>query len=261
MPVKHKVLKDFQLLTDEKKILILKSKTILEDYKFKNKSEIVKVSPEVIKNNADYFQLIDWKEELQNFLKTNKIPQPAIITKKLLPFIENLLEELPTTTKEIIIEKPVTIEKEVYINNPIKSDDTEYETKLRKVELLQKKLENELVETNNIEAEYIAKKTKLDQLENSLKKQEHKLENLSKDLNEKDSKLNDKENLIQTQLEQINSFVKKDEIIEVLNSLKLDVPHQFQGYFGNSLQSEAVSDWYKELVASVIQKIEQSDIM
>ena len=36
MPVKHKVLKDFQLLTDDKKILILKAKTLLEDYKFKN---------------------------------------------------------------------------------------------------------------------------------------------------------------------------------------------------------------------------------
>ena len=36
MAIKHKVLKDFQLLTDDKKILILKAKTIIEDYKFKN---------------------------------------------------------------------------------------------------------------------------------------------------------------------------------------------------------------------------------
>jgi hypothetical protein len=40
MTIKHRVLKDFQLLTDDKKIIILKSKTILEDYKYTNKKEI-----------------------------------------------------------------------------------------------------------------------------------------------------------------------------------------------------------------------------
>ena len=108
MTIKHKVLKDFQLLTDDKKILILKAKTIIEDYKFNNKSETVTVPLDIIKNNPDYFAFIDWKEDLQSYLKTNKIPQPAVITKKLVPFIETMMSEASNPNiKEIIIEKEI----------------------------------------------------------------------------------------------------------------------------------------------------------
>ena len=99
MAIKHKVLKDFQLLTDDKKIIILKAKTIIEDYKFKNKSETVSVPVDIIKNNPDYFSFIDWKEELQSYLKVNKIPQPAVITKKLVPFIETMIIKFCNTSK------------------------------------------------------------------------------------------------------------------------------------------------------------------
>lgn len=90
MTVKHKVLKDFQLLTPDKKIVILKSGTILEDFKYKSKDNTLNINQDIINSNGEYFQLLDWKAELLSHLKVNKIPQPSIVSKKLVPFIEDM---------------------------------------------------------------------------------------------------------------------------------------------------------------------------
>ena len=171
MAIKHKVLKDFQLLTEDKKILILKAKTIIEDYKFKNKSETVSVPVDIIKNNPDYFSFIDWKEELQSYLKVNKIAQPAVISKKLVPFIETMMRESGTTTKEVIkeviIEKPKVVEKEVIVEKIISDDSLsiELETKLRKVQLKENQLDKEIEEANTKELDATNREKKAQELE------------------------------------------------------------------------------------------------
>lgn len=86
--VKHKLLSDYQFLTNDKKIIILKTGTIIEDYKYITKSDSVNIDMDIVHNNPHYFQAIDWKIELLSYLKQNKIPQPSVVCKKLIPFIE-----------------------------------------------------------------------------------------------------------------------------------------------------------------------------
>lgn len=73
MKIKHKVIKEFQYLSPEKKIFILKTGTILEEYNYKVKSEIIQIDKDIIDNNPEFFEIIDWKAELLTYIKTNKI--------------------------------------------------------------------------------------------------------------------------------------------------------------------------------------------
>ena len=177
MAIKHKVLKDFQLLTDDKKIIILKAKTTIEDYKFKNKSETVSVPVDIIKNNPDYFSFIDWKEELQSYLKVNKIPQPAVITKKLVPFIETMMSENGgTQTKEVIVEKEVI--KEVVVEKMMSDESLsiELEAKLKKLQIKENQLDKEIAETNQKEIEIESLIKGYEQKEKNLNREKSKLE-------------------------------------------------------------------------------------
>ena len=69
MKIKHKVIKEFQYLSPDKKIFILKLGTILEDYIYKVKTELIPIDKDIIDNNPDFFILIDWKAELITYLK------------------------------------------------------------------------------------------------------------------------------------------------------------------------------------------------
>lgn len=88
---KHRVVKDFQLITDDKKIFILKAKSVIENYRFLSKDIDINIDSDLIDNNPEYFQEIDWKQDLNSYIKSNKLPQPAQLSKKLIPFIESLL--------------------------------------------------------------------------------------------------------------------------------------------------------------------------
>jgi hypothetical protein len=223
MAIKHKVLKDFQLLTEDKKILILKAKTIIEDYKFKNKSETVSVPVDIIKNNTDYFSFIDWKEELQSYLKVNKIPQPAIITKKLVPFIETMMQESGTKTKEVIkeviIEKPKVVEKEVIVEKIISDDSLsiELETKLRKVQLKENQLDKEIEEANTKELEATNREKKAQELEKTYTEKLKEIEDKEKYLNSKEIELNEKESFLNDKESNLSSYVTKGQISQKID--------------------------------------------
>ena len=85
MSIKHKVIQDFQFISSDKKIIVLKANTILENYTYnpKGSGEPLKLEKELIENNNSFFKPLDWREELHTFIKVNKIPQPAIMTKKI----------------------------------------------------------------------------------------------------------------------------------------------------------------------------------
>jgi hypothetical protein len=198
MDVKHKVLKDFQLVTEDKKIVILKVKTIIENYEFKNKLDIVKVSKEIINNNPDYFSKIDWKEEFTSFLKQNKLPQPAILTKKIVPFIESLLDKNLSKQNEKIVE--VLVEKPIEKIVTDQSLSIELENKINKLKLKEEQLDKEIKETNlkEIEAENKQKiasilETEYKQKLDETSKKEEYLLNKEQDLLSKESYLIEKE--------------------------------------------------------------------
>lgn len=218
MAIKHKVLKDFQLLTDDKKILILKAKTIIEDYKFKNKLETVSVPVDIIKNNPDYFSFIDWKEELQSYLKVNKIPQPAVITKKLVPFIETMMSENGgTQTKEVIVEKEVI--KEIVVENLVsdQSLSIELETKLKKIQLKENQLDKEIEEANTKELDATNREKKASELEKKYTEKNEELEYKSKYLESKEIELNEKELRLNEKESKLSSYVTRDQISQKID--------------------------------------------
>jgi len=91
MKIKHKVVKEFQYLSPDKKIFILKVGTILEEYIYKVKTELIPIDRAIIDNNPEFFEVIDWKAELLTFMRSEKMPQPAQLGKKLIPFFEEMI--------------------------------------------------------------------------------------------------------------------------------------------------------------------------
>ena len=184
MAIKHRVLKDFQLVTEDKKIIILKSKTILEDYKYTNKKESAYVSKEIIQNNPEFFLKVEWTEELNNYLKLNKIAQPAVVTKKLVPFIEKMMSEIDVKTNvETVIVESVKHDYDIQL---------ELESKLKKVTLKESRLEKESDDLNIREAEINLKEKKTNKLDEDLKSKEKELQDRENLLNIKSSELESK---------------------------------------------------------------------
>ena len=229
MAIKHKVLKDFQLLTDDKKIIILKAKTVIEDYKFKNKSETVSVPVDIIKNNPDYFSFIDWKEELQSYLKVNKIAQPAVITKKLVPFIETMMDQGNTTIKEVIVEKevikevivekPKVIEKEVIVEKMVsdQSLSIELETKLKKLQLKENQLDKEIEEASSKEIEDTNREKRAQELEKTYTEKLKEVEDKESHLNSKEIELSEKELRLNEKECNLLSYVTRGQISQKID--------------------------------------------
>ena len=228
MAIKYKVLKDFQLLTDDKKILILKAKTIIEDFTIKNKSELVNISQDIIKNNNDYFAYIDWKEELQNYLKVNKISQPAVITKKLVPFIESMMSEKLTgkeiivekeIVKEVVIEKPKIIEKEVLVEKIVSdnSANLELESKLNKVKLKEEQLDKEIKEVNLKELDLESREKRISERESEYNKNIIELESKTNYINNKESELNVREQNVVEKESNLSIYLLRSDIDNKIN--------------------------------------------
>ena len=91
MKIKHKVIKEFQYLSPDKKIFILKIGTILEEYNYRVKTDIIPIDKDIIDNNPEFFEVIDWKSELLSYMRAEKLPQPAQLGKKIIPFIEEMI--------------------------------------------------------------------------------------------------------------------------------------------------------------------------
>ena len=84
--MKHKVILDYPHLGKDKKLTTIKKNTILVDYKVDD----VVIDPEVIENNPEYFQEVNWKQELRLFFKENKEKIPSATSLKV---IERFIEE------------------------------------------------------------------------------------------------------------------------------------------------------------------------
>ena len=91
MKIKHKLLSDYQYLTPDKKIILIKTGVVLEGYNYKIKTDIIPIDKEIVDNNPQLFEIIDWKSELLSYIKINKLPTPAVLTKKIIPFIEEMI--------------------------------------------------------------------------------------------------------------------------------------------------------------------------
>lgn len=225
MKLKHKVIKEFQFLTDDKKILILKVNTILEEYIYNQKDENIIIDKDIVDNNPEFFQEVDWKAELLSYLKSNKIPQPAVLSKKLIPFIDDMILSV---TPEII--SGVTV-------------DDEYVKELEQKEYDLGKKESRLAD---VEEDIEIRINRIKKREDDYKEDLRKLDTKEDELRQKLKVVSDRELEVNDKLQDINERERNLES-EVLNS-----SHDIDGKYKElqdkiSLDLKSLSEKEREL--------------
>lgn len=202
MTIKHKVIQDYQFVTDDKKIIVLKTNTILENYVYtpKGSQDSIVIDKEIIENNSEFFKILDWKEELHSFIKANKIPQPAILTKKIIPFID----EMFISSQNKISNTPIIVSN--HNDEEIKFKESQLESKAKRLEMLEKQLLEEQQKISNKELEFLRREKgiteKIKEIESSsindefyttqieeIKRKQLEILNKEKEIFEKESQL------------------------------------------------------------------------
>jgi hypothetical protein len=189
MKIKHKVIKEFQYLSPDKKIFILKVGTILQEYNYTVKSEIIPIDKDIIDNNPEFFEVVDWKSELLTHMKVQKLPTPAQLHKKIVPFIEEMvlssIQQNSTNSNSFSLDESKMKElewKEIDLNNRerrIKDKEEEIDIRLKRVE---KREEDHKSELKNLDK----KEDDLRQRSRDLTEKQIDLEDRTQDLNEKE---------------------------------------------------------------------------
>ncbi len=187
MRIKHKLLSDYQYTTPDKKIFLIKSGTILEEYVYKVKNESIIIDRDIIDNNPDFFEVVDWKYELMNYLKIQKIPTPAQLHKKIVPFIEEMvLSSISQNSNSGPVVDEAKVKelewKEIDLNNRekrIKDKEEEMDIRLKRVEKREQDHKEEL--------------KSLDKKEDELRERSRELTEKQLDLEDKIQDLNEKE--------------------------------------------------------------------
>ena len=199
MKTKHKLIQDFQFISADKKIFVLKSGTILEEYNYKLKSEIIPIDKDIVDSNPLFFELIDWKSELMSYMKQNKMPQPAQLGKKLIPFIEemvlsslqqnsggsmdpSLIRDLEKRESDLLSSKREIDRRELELD----SRDRRIKDKEDDIEVRSKRVEKR-------EDEYKSDLKNLDKKEDELRSKSRELSEKELDIQDKLQDLNEKE--------------------------------------------------------------------
>ena len=152
MKIKHKVIKEFQYLSPDKKIFILKVGTILQEYNYTVKSEIIPIDKVIIDNNPEFFEVVDWKAEMLAYMKVQKFPTPTQFHKKLIPFIEEMvlssIQQNSVPVNTIDESKLKDLEwKEIDLNSRekrIRDKEEEIDIRLKRVEKREEEHKSEI---------------------------------------------------------------------------------------------------------------------
>jgi myosin heavy subunit len=252
MKIKHKLLSDYQYLTPDKKIILIKSGVILEGYNYKVKTDIIPIDKEIVDNNPQLFEIIDWKAELLSYIKINKLPTPAVLTKKIIPFIEEMIlssisqqtgqklddskiRELEQKETDLFSEEQSLNRKLVSLESKERLlKDKEDELREKGRELINKGLElddklqdinerernldlNSLKSAEEIDSKYSELQTKINNDLKSLSDREKELESKLKEISKRESDLESKE-------DEINDKIKSHEItLEDFENYKQEV--------------------------------------
>jgi chromosome segregation ATPase len=207
MKIKHKVVKEFQYLSPDKKIFILKIGTILQEYIYKVKTELIPIDKAIIDNNPEFFEVIDWKAELLTFMRSEKMPQPAQLGKKLIPFFEEMImssiqhENVPSMDPALM--KDVE-RRETELNN-FKRDldriETDLESRDRRIKDREDEIEIRLKRVEKREDEYKLDLKTLEKKDDEIRVKNRTITEKELDLQEKSQELNERErNLDRTAL-------------------------------------------------------------
>jgi len=216
MKIKHKVINDFQYLSPDKKIFILKSGTILEEYIHKVKSELIPIDKAIIDNNPEFFEIIDWKAELMTFMKVNKMPQPAQLGKKLIPFFEEMVMSSiqqssgPSTDPTLMKD----VEKRESELNTFKRDldrrETDLDSRERRIKDKEDELDIRVKRVEKREDEYKLDLKVIEKKDDELRSRTRTITEKELDLQDKTQELNERErNLDRTALSSAKEYDSK----------------------------------------------------
>jgi len=222
MKIKHKVIKEFQYLSPDKKIFILKVGTILEEYIYKVKTELIPIDKEIIDNNPEFFEIIDWKSELLSYMKVNKMPQPAQLGKKLIPFIEEMiLSSMNQNSGGQVMDEYQIKEierKERDLNNRelrIKDKEEEIEIRLNRVEKREESYKEDLKDLDKKEDDLREKNRLLTEknldLEDKLQDLNERERNLDRTILQSSTELDSKYSELQKKIDSDLELVSKKE--------------------------------------------------
>jgi DNA repair exonuclease SbcCD ATPase subunit len=216
MKIKHKVVKEFQYLSPDKKIFILKAGTILEEYKYKVKTEIIPIDRDIIDNNPEFFEIVDWKAELLSYIKTSKLPTPAVLTKKLVPFIEDMI--LSSIQQNAAVGKPM----DDSLIREIERKELDLKSREKRIKDKEEEIDIRIKRVEKREIEHKDDLKSLDKREDDLRERSKEVIEKGLDLDDKIQELNEKErNLDRTSLESTKEI--DDRYVKLQAKIDLDL--------------------------------------
>lgn len=242
MKIKHKLVSDYQYLTPDKKIILIKAGIILEEYNYKIKTDIIPIDKEIVDNNPQIFEIVDWKTEMLSYMKAHKLPTPAQLHKKIVPFIEEMIlssigqqtgqqtgqklddskiRELEQKETDLFSQEQVLNRQQVSLESKeriLKDKEDEIEVRTKRLE------KRELEHKNDLSS--------LDKKEDELRERGRELINKGLELDDKLQDLNERERNLD-----LNSLKSAEEIDSKYSEL--------QSKINNDLKS--LSDKEKEL--------------
>jgi predicted nucleic acid-binding Zn-ribbon protein len=230
MKIKHKLLSDYQYVSPDKKIFLIKSGTIIEEYFYKLKSESIALDKDIVDLNPQIFEIIDWKAELLTYMKAQKLPTPSQLHKKIVPFVEEMvlssISQNTVVTSTLDESKIKELEwKEIDLNNRerrIKDKEEEIDIRLKRVEKREEDHKQELKNLDKKEDDIRSRSRDLTEkqidLEDKIQNLNEKERNFDRSLLESskdlDSKYAELQSKIDTDLRQLS---EKEKDLEVLS--------------------------------------------
>jgi len=230
MKIKHKLLSDYQFLSSEKKIFLIKSGTIIEEYLYKVKNESISIDKEIVDANPEIFQVIDWKAEMLSYMKLQKFPTPSQFHKKLIPFIEEMvlssIQQNSGPVSNIDESKVKELEwKEIDLNNRekrIKDKEEEIDIRLKRVEKREDDHKQDLKSLDKKEDDLRSKSRELTEkqldLEDKIQDLNEKERNFDRSILQSSSELDSKYAELQSKIDKdLREVSEKEKDLEVLS--------------------------------------------
>lgn len=216
MKIKHKLLSDYQYTSIDKKIFLIKSGTVIEEYIYKLKDESILIDREVVDANPQIFGAIDWKAELLSYIKTSKLPTPAVLTKKLVPFIEDMI--LSSIQQSAAVAKPM----DDSLMRELDRKELDLKSREKRIKDKEEEIDIRIKRVEKREIEHKDDLKSLDKREDDLRERSKEVIEKGLDLDDRIKELNEKErNLDRASLESTKEI--DDRYVKLQAKIDLDL--------------------------------------
>lgn len=263
MKIKHKLLADYQYTTPDKKIFLIKSGTIIEEYTYKLKGESIPVDKEIVEANPQLFDPVDWKAELLTFMRSEKMPQPAQLGKKLIPFFEEMVMSSiqQSTGGSVDPNLMKEVERRESELNTFKRDldrkDSDLDSRERRIKDREDEIEIRMKRVEKREDEFKLDLKTLEKKDDELRSRNRQLTEKELDLQEKTQSLNEKErNLDRTAL--MSSKEIDSKYLELQNKIDSDLASLSKREKDLESESKRVKELEEKLESNLSQLLESS---